>query len=396
MEREKIQLPKKRNIKYLIAAVIIVILLLVMVIVLKYSSSQTPVSSTLQPSSTPSSQTSSPVQYQMNVESVPAPLTQDFSNAVSSTIQNEEYKFLTDGQKKELESSSMVTSQTSPASAQIYTVSWSDNAISSKVPSLSQTVPVYFIARPSDKTIFSVIKETASFLGIKGSVIRTDNQTYSVGNVSTGTFPLTLDLYHMSLTASNLNLPGADQQAVKDTLTKAGLLNFPSTQSRQTDQTGGVWYRFTPQLALPVISLDQPGSSFTPGAAGSIDVAVDKNNSITRIQAMFPNVVQKGTVALARKDEIVKRITSGPFLKGDIALQYPGATSLTDKRKFFSLQADNNISITGAQIDSVTCGYFLNTDQTIQTILPPACQAAGRGTVGGFPVIFRVIVSAVE
>jgi hypothetical protein len=393
---EKTQLSSTTNKKTIIIITVIVIILL-FGIILVLSRSNPPQSAQLpQPTSRPLTGIKQ-VHYEVDVAGLPAPAKEDFDKALSSNT-DQESKFLTQDQLKELNSSSMVANTQSPEAQKTYTVSWSGTDVRSRVPPLPQSVPAYFVARPSDRSAFSVIKDIAGALGIKGSVIRTDGQHYSVGDIAGGTFPFTFDLDHMTFSAQALSIPsGTDGNSVKDYLTTAGLLNFPVTvSSGQKDTGGALWYRITPQLALPVVSMERPTSTFIPGKTGTIDVAVDKNNNITQIQSLFPNVVRKSTVALASADEIARRISSDFFTIGDIELAYPGATTLADKRRFFSLQNSGSIAVTNAEVNSIECGYFMETGTSLHALLTPVCIVSGRATAGGFPVILRVLVPAVE
>jgi hypothetical protein len=395
---EKTQLPEKKKKKnLLIAGLIIFLFLIVLSAALLRLNNPVP-SPTL--TNVPNPTTTEPisVSYQVDTASLPAPAAEDLTNAVFSPRTDAEDKFLTSNQQKELASTSMLESNTAPVQEQTYTITWKETAISGKIPALPGSVPVYLIARPSDRSVFSVLKDTARALGIRGSVIRTDNQYYAVGNIATGNYSLFFDLYHLSASAKGLSIPsGTGADSIKTILTNAGLLGFPSNVSQNRDQTGAVWYRFTPGLPLPVVSLDRSsGNAFTPGKTGTVDASVDAKGNITEIRKSMPNIVEKGTTPLSSAGEIASRVSSGTFLKGNTELQYPGAASLEDKRAFFTLQNQNNISITGAEVSKIDCGYFVETDPTVQALLAPVCIISGQGIVGGYSVLFRTLVPAVK
>lgn len=397
---EKAQLPEKNKKKLLLAGVIILLLLtgLIAAIALQPKTSETQSNPSNPSVSSPVKQPIS-VNYEVNTAAIPAPAADDFTAAVFSPQKNAEYKFLTAGQQKELESSSMVKSNFAPALEQTYAITWKDTGIAGKIPVLPQSVPVYFIARPSDRSVFSVLKDTAAALNIKGSVIRSDTQNYTVGDIATGNYTLFFDLYHLTVNAKNLSIPAqGSADSVKNILTKAGLLGFPSNIIKNQDpRTSAVWYRFTPQLSLPVVSLDRANESvFVPGKAGAVDAAVDAKGNVTEISKSMPNIVEKGNITLASSAYIAARITSGSFLKGNMELQYPGAATLEDKRNFFFLQNQSQIAISNAEVSKVDCGYFVETEPTVQALLAPVCIVNGQGMSGSFPVLFRAAVPAVK
>lgn len=332
---------------------------------------------------------------------IPVPSAEDISEAVFSTKEDAELKFLTTDQKKELDAAAVVKHTPEAISEQAYTVTWKDTAITDKVPSLPESVPLYLLARPTDTRVFAVLKDIAAALGIKGSVVRMDNQNYAVANISTGDYYLFFDLFHLTFDAKGLAIAIATSGAdgIKEVLTAAGLLGFPNTVTEATDDnTGATWYRFTPQLPLPVVSLDPPtdDSVFTPGKTGTVDVAIDSEGNISEINSSFPNITEKSTATIAPADEIATRITTGSFRLGDVELQYPGAMPLEDKRKFYDLQNADTITIADAEVSKLECGYLSETEATVQALLSPVCIVHGKGRVESYSVLFRTVVSVTK
>lgn len=325
---------------------------------------------------------------------------EDIDNAVFEAGDEAELKFLTKEQQAELNDAAVVKQDSLLRAKQNITVTWSDTDIASKIPALPSSAPVYLLARPTGSSTFSLVKDLAASLGLKGSVVRMDNSHYAVANISTGDYYLFYDLYHLTFTAEGLSIPliGTGVEGVQSTLTKAGLLGFTNQGSEETDQTTGEsWYRFIPKLALSVVTLDpmSDDSIFTPGKNGAIDVQV-KDGKIIKITNFFPNVIKQDDINLASSEDIAADILTGIFKLGDASLQYPGALSLENKRKFFEVTNQENIAISNAKLSKLDCGYLIETDESVQAVLVPVCIASGQGEVEGFSVIFRGVVSIVK
>ncbi len=329
----------------------------------------------------------------------PAEVTsEDISEAILSVEDDAELAFLTPEQKKELTAASIGTNEARARLEQVYTVSWKDTDLIGKMPTLPEEAPVYLLDRPTNADVFDVVKSIADAFGIEGTVIRTDQQNYAVANIMTGDYYLYYDLFHLTFDAEWLEIPVENSiEGVQAALQDAGLLNFPVTTTEDEDEYY-FWYRFTPDLALPIVSMETPGddSVFEPGKVGTIDVAVTEDDTIQEIKSGFPNIKETDTVALADTATLSEKFAAGSFRLGSVDLQYPGALPLEDKRAFFELSGANAISISDAEISDVECGYFVETEENLQALFAPVCIANGQGRVDSYSVLFRVVVPATE
>jgi hypothetical protein len=317
----------------------------------------------------------------------------DMGDEGERTKKSIEEKFLTEGQKKELHSASLVRGREIEEKYQKYKVSWKETASFTGLPKLPETVPVYFFDRPEESDIFSFLKDLSKHLELKGAIIRMNPQTYSIADIAKGNYFLNYDLYHLGFTASKLDifLEEEGENNVKNTLKRWGLLQFPNVEKISTDSRGEKWYRYIPDLPLSVLTLQKKSfsSGFTPGTFGEVHVQSD-GDYITGIISQFPNIVEQGTFSLFGKEEINQILREGVFFLGDIELQYPGAVPGEERRIFHSISERERISIAEAELSRVECGYFLKDKRFFQALLSPICMAHGKGKVKHYSVQFSV------
>ncbi len=346
------------------------------------------------PDETPAEET--PIESVAPDTNVPDPTADDLTEAVLDTAGAAELQFLTTSQKKELDAASIGNHEPQARAAQSFAVTWKEADLAAAIPTLPTEAPVYLLDRPTEAGLFDVVRNLADNLGINGTVIRSDKQNYAVANIMTGDYFLFYDLFHLTFEANSLKIAAVGAEAVKTALQSAGLLSFPVTES-VVEEENSTWYRFTPELALPIVSMDEATdeSIFASGKTGTIDVEV-KNDTIVQIKNSFPNIVEKNVTALADAEAITAKLAEGNFRLGSVDLQYPGALPLEDKRKFFDLKSSNAIAISDAEISAVECGYYVETDETVQSLLAPICIAHGQGRVDSYSVLFRVVISAVS
>lgn len=330
----------------------------------------------------------------------PAPTVEDVAEAVFGNDLKAEYKFFTEPQKEELEGTSISRSDPQPKEEKIYQVSWKSDGFSSTISSLPETLPVYLLARPLNKTMFEVVKDLRDALGLSGYVLRMNEQSYDVVNVKTGEFFLDYNIYHLFFTASNLKLsgtPASSAEEVEKALSSLGLLGFPYSVETFDQGDGEIWYRFQPNLSLPVFSLDksfQETSGFTPGKMGAVDIRVN-DGTITALYSNFPNITEQGVLPAKSVEDIETLLKAGTFTIGNVELQYPGAISIEDRRKFYDIARGENVPVSDAELTDFKCGYLMEGDSAPQALLSPTCLARGKGMVDGHSVLFEMILPAV-
>lgn len=331
----------------------------------------------------------------------PPPTAQDVQEAVFGAGLQNEYKFFTEPQKKELEDTSISRSEPQPKKEKTYQISWKTDDFSS-ITNLPETLPVYLLARPLDKTLYDVVKELRDNLGLIGHILRMNEQVYNVVNVKTGEFFLTYDVYHLFVSAPNLHLSGSpvsSGQEVGDTLSHLGLLQFPYSVETFEKEQGDVWYRFRPNLSLPVLSLgnesEEDSSTFTPGKIGVADVHVN-DQMITALYSNFPNITEQTTLPTKNVEAVTSFLQEGIFQLGNVELQYPGAIATEDRRKFYDVARGDTVPVSEAELTGFECGYFMEGDSAPQALLSPICLARGKGMVEGYSVLFEVVLPAVS
>ena len=105
---------------------------------------------------------------------------------------------------------------------------------------------------------------------------------------------------------------------------------------------GEIWYRFQPNLSLPVFSLDksfQETSSFTPGKMGAVDIRVN-DGTITALYSNFPNITEQGVLPAKSVEDIETLLKAGTFTIGNVELQYPGRFLLKIVESFTTSQEE--------------------------------------------------------
>ncbi len=309
-----------------------------------------------------------------------------------------ETKFLTGEQKKELNSASIVKREKEVRKAQRYHIEWADTAFAANIPDLPEKATVYLLDRPEESSIFDYLRELSDQLRIKGAIIRMSPQKYAVADIASGEYFLTYDLYHLLFNADSLNIPSEDgEDGVTASLEKWGLLGFPFTKKEAVDNNDNTWYRYSPDLPLPVLTLNRKpvSNTFEPGELGSVDVETD-GDYIMAIRSQFPNIKEFDILPLLNTEEVSKSLSEGSFKLGSMELQYPGAVSLDDKKSFYQISKREKISISDAKLSDMECGYLLEDDKNIQALMSPVCIAHGRGKVKQQSVFFQVVVPAVK
>ncbi len=339
-----------------------------------------------------------PTSAALSQADIPTPTADDVAAAIYDESGEAELKFLTTRQKEELTASAITDYEPQIAESPTYSVEWtnSDTEIDIQIP---ESLPVYLLERPTDKSLLEVVQEMGETLGIKGVVVRLNEQTYTITDLLSADYFLYYDVFHLTFDAEGIaaSISGSGAQAVADALNTAGLLRFPYSTSEETDRFGENWIRFTPDLPLPVITLNTPAKtgSYEPKEAGSVNVQMNDSGDIENIYHYFPNIVEKDVLDTASTENLSATIAAGVFELGKVELQYPGAIPIEDRRAFFESLEAQNISITGAEVNGVECGYYLETGSSVQAVLAPVCVVDAVGRVGNYSVIFQGIVPAI-
>lgn len=320
---------------------------------------------------------------------------EDIREAIINPAEEAETKFLTTEQKRELNAATIGSSQIRPRVERTYAVSWTTDDFSSVLPELPAQAPVYLLNRPTDESVFDTIRDLATDMGIEGAVLRSNRQKYSVADISKGEYFMTYDMYHLGFDATIMKAPIVG--TVKDTLLNWGVLSFPNPQeTTSVDSKGVTWHRFSPELELPVVTLDEKDTTeFREDILGEVQAEVDGDN-ITHVIARFPNVLPKETVDLLDKEGMVAALNTEEFAIGNVELQYPGALSLAEKREFFEASREDTVQITNAEVMDMKCGYYLEDDEVLQALLSPLCIVSGQGKVEGKSALFTVAFPAVQ
>lgn len=328
-------------------------------------------------------------------EVIPEATVEDIQAAVLDGGEEADKKFLTTQQLRELNSASLTASKPEPRKEQTFTLEWKDTEFSEKTPTLPEEAPVYLLDRPTEESTFDSLRTLAENLGIRGAVLRSNRKNYSVADIAKGEYYLTYDMYHLMFDASVMNAPV--EGSVKETMENWGLLAFPSTEEIVMDRRDRQWYKYVPELDLPILTMArvEADGEFQPDKLGEVHVLSD-GKRITRIISRFPNIEEKDVLPLLSSEGMAESLSEAEFVLGDVILQYPGALPIEEKRSFYEYSRGENVTVGEAELDRVECGYLLEEDNVLQAILSPACMAHGKGKIDGNSVIFRVVFPAVQ
>lgn len=327
-------------------------------------------------------------------EELPGATPTDISKAILEPGSETEEKFLTKTQKEELYSPGLNSREPEEREVKNYMISWSQESFDEVIPKMPESAPVYLLDRPEDNTVYDVIKELGDYMGLSGAVIRMNPQSFALANIQTGQYFMTFDMYHLLFAADNLEVLA--ENGVEDTLRSWGLLNYPYTIEEKEDNNGDTWNVITPDLDLPVITMEEDVSAtFTPDTLGEIHVKTE-GDYITHIISRFPNIKEKEELSLVTAEDISEILSSGEFELGDVELQYPGALSVEQRRSFYDVVDRERISIDEAEATRMECGYLLEDQRNVQVLLSPVCIAQGNGKVNDYSVFFKVLFPAVQ
>ena len=279
------------------------------------------------------------------------------------------------------------------------------------LPELPQEVPLYAINRKDNESVYSYLQEIKKDFNLKGAILRRKENIYSIGNISTGNFFLHFDLYNHTFDIPKLNIPMKVQknddplEVLRSVLKGKGLLQFEETaRIYQFPDKEKTWVRFTPKLALPLISIeeknistrnvtDNNGNKFYFGQTGYVDVEVSEQDSeIIGLYHYFPNIREDQQVPLSQKENIITDVQNGIFLHGKTKLQYPGAVPLKERNTFYKTLQNDEVQISNATIEEVECGYFSQDTNKLQHFIVPSCIISGKGKVNDNSVLFDVVI----
>ncbi len=323
---------------------------------------------------------------------IPEVTVEDIEKTVLSQDDTTKRKFIIPEQTEELDAATTGASRAVPKKHQTFTLDWASTDFSSVLPDLPKSAPIYLLDRPGSGTVYDSVVNMGEKLGIPGNVRRMNESDYSIVDFATGIYYANYDLMDLSFTADNVAIKS---ESPEETLVSAGLLSFPHTSAVAKEEENGKWYRFSPDMPLPILNLGKTDDTFIPGMRGYVDAFV-KDGNIVDIRSGFPNVTEKETADIIDSENLSSALEGGTFERGSVELQYSGAVTTKEKQAFFPTINEPEVKVSKASLSKLECGYLLDNDKTLQALLAPVCIAKGKGEVSGHAVLFQMVVPAVQ
>jgi hypothetical protein len=320
----------------------------------------------------------------------------------------------------ELDDSSVTGKTIEPETPKPFSVSWlPENRAEFADLVTEYNNPMYLleIDRPQGQNLYEFVSEVGKKLNLEGKVMRMNENNYSIVDLESGDFLLSYNIFKHTFRATELDIylgeVNDDPVALfEQFLAESDLPTFETatTGSFTNSENGNTWVTIIPNPAGEIIELKDsaqqgPAKTVIPttdgidmivGTAGTIDAEITPEGRLKQLYMLAPPFEPIREVPVKTETEIIMALEAGEFMFGEAAMQYPGNYGIDERYEFEDALEAKTINVTEGEIYNIACGYLLEPEENLQTILPPVCIGYGVGYINDYPAEFRVLVSIAE